>query len=434
VNGDCRLLVRGIPSGSVGCVITSPPYGDQKDYGSEGEMGAGSNEDFRRELKDLFAELHRVCREGAAFWLVVDSIKRKGRDLPLPWEAVSLAHDTGWDLQDSIVWDKGKNLPWSHIGHFRGVCEHVLLFSKGKLATFDIDGSRDLDHLSSYWVKYPERYHPAGKAPSDLWHFPIPVQGSWSSKAVRHLCPFPVGLVARMLTLTTIPGDIVLDPFAGSGSVLAVSSELDRHALGVELSRDYFDLYRESGAKHLVSAAQEELPNPTSAGRYSLGNLIPKLRANKVAKTLYAQLSRPDRLPQSVLDGIQAFIVEATIHSGKNPRTDVRVTAITSRAEHIERITSAARDVIRIAPLSKFGVEIDFRALELTRHNITTLLPTSAGKSWYEYSAGRFNIYRRAFDRDEANAFLHLLPTDRSSRIPPILSNLNLRVQPATAD
>lgn len=433
IRGDSRTVLKRLPKGSVSCVITSPPYGDQKDYGSPGEMGAGSLEQFRQELGEVFRDLFRVCKEGSAFWLVLDSIKRNGTDVPLPWEAAVLGREAGWSLQDSIVWDKGKNLPWSHSGHLRSVCEHILLFSKGKLAHFDLDSSRETDHLSSYWVKYPERYHPAGKAPSDLWHFPIPVQGSWSGKVVRHLCPFPVGLVGRMIALTTLPGDVVLDPFAGSGSVIAAAGHLGRHGIGIEFSREYFHAFGKEGARHLLQSAQEELRRSHIELGSSLSVLIPRLRANKLARTLFGQLSRPDRLPATVTKGIVAFVVKAGSTKGKNPQMVVNVTIVLRNTVGISKLKRAVVEVLSVPPLSKFGLQVTVTTVKLSSRSIKVVLEST--KKWYLYTSGRFNSYRSALDCGEAASYLlHPPPRSRKAKVPPILSNLALRVDPSRAD
>lgn len=432
LEGDCRSLLTSLPSASIDCVITSPPYGDQKDYGSPGEMGAGPATQFREELRGLLSELHRVCKEGAAFWLVLDSIKRNGADVPLPWEAASLATEVGWSLQDSVVWDKGKNLPWSHAGHLRGVCEHVLLFSKGKLRRFDIDGARESDHLSSYWVKYPERYHPAGKAPSDLWHFPIPVQGSWSGRSIRHLCPFPIGLVGRMLALTTAPGEVVLDPFAGSGSVIATASFLDRHGVGIELSRAYFNAFGKSGARDILDAAKHELRRNHGHGRNSLAVMIPQLRANKVAKTLFGQLSRSDRLQEEVTRQLLCFVVDARKTRGRNSHMVARISALLSSKKHIALVDREARALLAIPPLSKFGIEVSFQAAAISTQAVSETLKTSA--HWHEYTSGRFNEFSRRLSTAQATDYIISLRGPRASRVPPIVSNLALRVLPTQSD
>lgn len=426
VCGDSRSLVRTLPSNSVSCVITSPPYGDQKDYGTPGELGSSSHDVFAAELRELFGELHRACKEGAALWLVLDSIKRNGSDLPLPWEMASVAIATGWRLQDAVVWDKGKSLPWSHKGHFRSVAEHVLLLSKGPLKHFDLDAARESDHLSSYWVKYPERYHPAGKAPADIWHFPIPVQGSWSTGSVRHLCPFPMGLVGRMLALTTVVGDVVLDPFAGSGSVVVAAAYMRRRGIGIELSTDYFRAFKSVGAERLLTAAKRELRSASKSRRDSLSETIMHLRALKSARSLFGQLARHDRLGASARESILGFVVVsdiAKVNAGRN----VRIVAVLRRGADRASIVRIATQLLSREPLSKFGLTFSFSAGSATGNHVKTVLRTS--ELWYEYHAGRFNSYRARLSTPEILGAFAEIHDARRARTPTIFSNIGLRVE-----
>src|SRR5438876_897438 len=80
IEGDSRVILPFLPAETIQCTITSPPYGDQKDYGSPREIGSG-NADHKGYLEDLrvvFGELYRVTAPGGALWLVVDTLKRDG--------------------------------------------------------------------------------------------------------------------------------------------------------------------------------------------------------------------------------------------------------------------------------------------------------------------------------------------------------------------
>ncbi|CAN5552768.1 hypothetical protein BH10ACI1_BH10ACI1_28300 [soil metagenome] len=279
---DSRTALSKFPENSISCIITSPPYGDLKNYGSDNQIGFGQNweNEYLPDLELIFSESYKICKSGAAMWVVLDMIKEGGEMIPLPWEVITRARSAGWTFHDLVIWDKGKSLPWSGKGKFRGVCEYILLLGKGKLGKFNLDAVRDSENLSSYWVKYPERYHPDGKAPSDLWHFPIPNQGSWSKKQSRHYCPFPVGLVARMIAISTTPGDIVLDPFAGTGSVSTIADYLDRFGVGIEINSSFTKDFKDFGFDAIMEKAEIELPNKNTTNN-SLRETIIKLRMQK---------------------------------------------------------------------------------------------------------------------------------------------------------
>ena len=318
LNADARTALSNLPDASVACIITSPPYAGLKDYGSSDQIGYGQDREgeYFPDLQNILRELLRVAKPGAALWMVLDTLKESGKTVPLPWEVITRATEVGWTFHDLVVWDKGKSLPWSNHGRFRGVCEYILLLGKGKLANFNIDAARDADHLSPYWVKYPERYHPDGKAPSDLWHFPIPTQGSWSKGQIRHFCPFPVALIARMLSISTNVGDIVLDPFSGTGSVITVASYMKRCGIGTELNTAFVEDFDKIGYQALMNLANVELSQAGVHGN-SLRVIIIDLRMLKYAKTLFLEISRGDRLNGHARDYIGIFFLRSTEHTSR---------------------------------------------------------------------------------------------------------------------
>src|SRR2546430_13997058 len=130
VGAACRDLLRQLPAETVDCVITSPPYGKLKNYGATGQIGYGQKgeEEYLRDIGAVLHELNRACVEGAALWIVLDTIKRSGRTLLLPWEVIRRAEAEGWAFHDLVIWDKGRSLPWSHVGRFRGVFEYCIPF------------------------------------------------------------------------------------------------------------------------------------------------------------------------------------------------------------------------------------------------------------------------------------------------------------------
>lgn len=433
VQGDSRAVLSRIPAAAVDCTITSPPYGDQKNYGTPGEVGWGheNHDHYLTDLKSIFSEIYRVSRQGAAFWLVLDLIKRGGDSIPLPWQAISLAQDIGWSFQDLVIWDKGRSLPWTHPGRFRNVCEYVVLLSKGPLKHFDVDAARQQDDLSPYWIKYPERYHPAGKSPTDLWHYPIPIQGSWSTADVRHLCPFPVGLVARMITLTTAPGDVVLDPFAGSGVVAAVSDQLERRSVAVEFSPQYFEQIVSSGYAALKRRAAAELVNsPDGSGLAELNGL---LRMTKYPKTLFSQLTRPDRLGDEVRSWTAALIVNADTSLNCGQRRGVDVRLLLNSGAPATAIEEAVKKVVVVPPLSKFGLSVRPSVVPFDGWMEAGYFGQRE-EPWFRYNAGQVSQYREEISGEQVASQVANASFDRKTRVPPIFSHIRLSIAPGIDD
>lgn len=434
---DSRKFLTEIPDESVSCIITSPPYGELKDYGTSDQIGFGQNleGEYFPDLENIFSELHRVAKAGASMWIVLDMMREGGETIPLPWEVINRARNSGWVFQDLVIWDKGKSLPWSNRGRFRGVCEYILLLGKGKLTNFNLDAVRDSENLSSYWVKYPERYHPDGKAPSDLWHFPIPNQGSWSNKQSRHHCPFPVGLIARMIRISTKPGDVVLDPFSGTGSVPGVSSYLGRFGLGVEINQEFVHDFDEEGFNSIIERCTVDLPVEPKKG---IRNFIIDLRMQKYPKTLFSGLLRGDELNTKASDTIGAFLITSASRSRSSKNENlvsgdlgkIKLEILLKEGADFEAATNSVESRLKKAPLTLFGIQATVNIKKYTEWANEEFISSFKTKKWYVYRSGRFYNYQERIDRKKLLEVLlnELNKTGRS--MPTILSVLEVAIEP----
>lgn len=430
---DSREILRELPNSIVNCIVTSPPYGDLKDYGSKKQIGYGqsSNDEYFSDITRILAELYRITKKNGAMWIVLDNLKSSGQTIPLPWEIINRANEVGWKLQDIIVWDKGRSLPWSHNGRFRGVCEFILLFGKGSLNVFDLDAVRDSEHLSSYWVKYPERFHPDGKAPSDLWHFPTPVQGSWSNGRgpARHFCPFPIELVARMVTISTKQNDIVLDPFAGTGSVIATASYLNRYGFGFDVNKIFAKEYEKKGYKSYIEQAKEILPKK-KVNNHLLRKLIVKLRMLKFAKSLFSQLTRSDRLNCDARKYIVLFFVRVlnynnlnAIHLNTLELGNISIDILVSKSANIRELKSVINSILHKPPLSKFGIQVDIQIISANKWNNGNYLTMIGNGPFYLYIAGAFYKFAKTIYKKNIIDTI-IKEADSNNKIPSILSNI----------
>jgi DNA modification methylase len=290
--GDSRDLVgnlsdsfaqQAIADGFIDVTITSPPYADLKNYDGEEDpqIGFGDDyEDYLEQLRQVFKQVYQVTKDTGTLWVVVNTFKRKRRVTRLPFDIADTCEnlpnrthcedcetrlqpirDTGgfkceqcgreydplsesWRLEDIIVWDKERARPYSDEKSFRNVFEYILHFSKSDDQKFDFDSVRiaNTNEFEHWWVDWPERYHPRGKVPENIWQMVTPAQGKWGMD-YEHPAPFPPALVERIIRLTTDPGNIVLDPFGGTGSVPAQAALMDRYGLGFDVSDKYVNNY-----------------------------------------------------------------------------------------------------------------------------------------------------------------------------------------------
>jgi DNA modification methylase len=249
--GDSREITKLLKgyNGRVQSIITSPPYHNLLDYGGvSGQIGYNQKYDnYIEELADIFHKCFKLAHDNASLWLIVDTISKDKKIFPIPfdiWHALKTKYgkDT-WVLRDIIIWDKYKSIPWHNHGRFKNRFEYILFFSKGSNFKHKIDSLREAFDHKDWWLSYPERYNPGGSPPHNIWQIAIPLRG-WGNGTQNHLCPFPFALAERIITLSSDKGDLIVDPFAGSGTVLAMAYAMGRRAIGIDINREYKDKYQ----------------------------------------------------------------------------------------------------------------------------------------------------------------------------------------------
>ena len=354
-------------------IITSPPYLDMHDYGNTSLIGTRGQDvnDYLHQMTDLFQACFDISTNDATLWLVVGSVRRNGRLIALPDKLVTRAERAGWILRESVTWDKQKALPWTHHGELRDVTEQVLLLSKTHDFRFEAQVLRSPIPNSVWWRRYPERYSPDGRLETNLWSIPIPTQGSWTG--VRsHLCPFPEELTYRMLSLTTVAGDTVLDPLAGVGSVPAMAEAMGRVGYGLELTAEYtqrYDVSRRRACDFLASLNSDERMHEI------FHQTILELRLLKYAKVL------GQRLNQSTAEVSWVRVRK----SRRKPTRQFQIIAadfdvVINDSDLGETAHAAAYELIEQRPLSKFGVDA----------RISVSLEGDSSMRGYWYTSGFF--------------------------------------------
>lgn len=303
--GDSRQpTAHGIAEGSVDCIVTSPPYWNLKRYGDEvdGEIGHGQQlGDYMADMRQIFTECHRVGTEDAVMWVIVDTMRYPTRSereyevLPLPTDLAEVAQRTGWRFQDTVIWRKNKTLPFSGTGKLRNLIEYVLLFTKTRNFKHRPHRLAERHQPDAEWLAgWPERYHPLGRNPSNIWDISIPTQGMWAHTERLHFCPLPGELVRRCIELTTDPGDTVFDPFAGIGTVPAQAEALGRVGLGIELNPAFIEIFKTKTRPEMLASweAGSRRRQLSKSDQAAEAALVLRLRALKAGKELSKYLER----------------------------------------------------------------------------------------------------------------------------------------------
>lgn len=247
IQGDARKILTKFPSGVFQTCITSPPYWSLRNYGIDGQIGLEmSLDDFIQCLVDVFEEVRRTLRDDGTFWLNIgDSYTSGGRTwrapdkknpiramnvrpptpdglkpkelIGVPWRLAFALQSAGWYLRAETIWYKPNCQPESVKDRPTRSHEHLFLFSKTEDYYYDNQAERG----------------PNGRNLRTVWDInTVPYKEA-------HFATFPESLVRPCVRLSTRPGDLVLDPFIGSGTTGLVALKMDRRFVGLELNPVY---------------------------------------------------------------------------------------------------------------------------------------------------------------------------------------------------
>lgn len=232
-----------LPAGCAHLMVTSPPYNAGKEYDQDLTL-----DEYRALLRRVFAETYRILVSGGRACINVANLGRKPY-LPLHAFIIQDMLDIGFYMRGEVIWDKGSSASsstawgsWRSAANpvLRDVHEYVLVFSKESFSR-DADGRRSTITRDDFleWTK-------------SVWSFPAA-----SARQVGHPAPFPEELPRRLIELYTFRGDVVLDPFCGSGTTCLAAARLGRHFVGYEVEPKYVRL-----AEARLAAQDEKPPTP----------------------------------------------------------------------------------------------------------------------------------------------------------------------------
>lgn len=355
---DARNIASISSHPIVDVTITSPPYYDMKDYGYPEQIGFGQKyEDYLEDLERVFSGVFALTKDSGSLWVIIDTLRKDGVVIPLPFDFANRISKCGWKLKEIIIWEKDKTVPWIHQGQMRNMFEYILVFSKGEKYNFFIDRLRQWTGLKKWWVKYPERYNPKGKAPEALWRFPIPIQGSWGQDYVRHFCPLPEELIAQIIQLTTDEDDVVLDPFAGSGAVLSQAHYMKRKYIGAELNKEYINMFNEYLAKTGGGGRKKYSQSKVIFGDQNrFAKAIVDLRALKYARILFKKIG--GALNRNI---VRIYVADPIFIQKNISIAQVEYSLILTNKNALRNIKEKIDSVVIKPPLSKFGITPSFK-------------------------------------------------------------------------
>ena len=288
--GDCKETLKQFPRGSAQMCVTSPPYYGLRDYGGETDQIGQEDtpEQFVDNLVSVFREVRDVLKDDGTLWVNIgdsyynyrpgtgglpkQTVSKTSQDLPtqcnrrankldglkekdligIPWMLAFALRADGWNLRQDIIWHKPNPMPESVKDRCTKSHEYIFLLSKQRKYYYDNEAIKE--PVKQDWGKRDRttgKYHNPGtglqphsgltksyerKNKRDVWSVTNkPYKGA-------HFACFPPDLIEPCILAGSKKGDIILDPFMGSGTTASVALTHDRHYYGCELHEDYGSL------------------------------------------------------------------------------------------------------------------------------------------------------------------------------------------------
>jgi len=267
IQGDCRNVLRDMPDESVHLAITSPPYNVGLDY--DGHNDHMSYAEYLAWLLPVWRELHRVLVDGGRFALNIAPTSIKDFK-PIHYDLAAQLRSLGFIMRTEILWYKQtmrRRTAWGswkspRNPHIIPSWEYVLVFSKG---SWTLEGDKKLaDIAGEEFIKFSDGFWPIGPETKGRQPFLKSLyptrrgRNTVQAKRDGHPAPFPEELIYRLIKFYTYRGNVVLDPFGGTGTVAVVARKTGRHFVHIDLSKKYCQIAAQRLAP--IRSGLEQLP------------------------------------------------------------------------------------------------------------------------------------------------------------------------------
>jgi len=266
--GDAIEVARRLPENCADTIVTSPPYYQQRDYGSKLQIGQEvSPAAYVERLAELFSELKRVVKPEGSAWVVIGDKYVGGELLGMPWRVCLALKDTGWVLRSDCIWHKPNAMPSSVKTRPTTDHEYIFFFSNSKKKYYyDADAIREPHVTFSDKSKmkggrghfgkrggtpeagknggdnnlhdgrWDQAFHPKGRNKRTVWSI------SLSKFRQAHFAVYPESLVSTCVNASCPPEGVVLDPFSGAGTTALVAKKTGRKFIAIDCVPDYIEI------------------------------------------------------------------------------------------------------------------------------------------------------------------------------------------------
>ena len=246
INGDSRKM-NLIPDESVHLIVTSPPYWQLKDYGTENQIGFHDNyENYINNLNLVWKECYRIMHKGCRLCINIgDQFARsvyygRYKVIPIRTEIIKFCESIGMDYMGAIIWQKQTTMnttgggavmgsfPYPRNGILKMDYEFILIFKKPGNAPKPTPEQKASSVMSKEeWNTYF----------SSHWNF-------GGARQDGHIAVFPEELPSRLIKMFSFTNETIFDPFLGSGTTALAARNLNRNSIGYEINPDFIDFYK----------------------------------------------------------------------------------------------------------------------------------------------------------------------------------------------
>lgn len=254
-NEDCLVTLKNIPDNTIDLTVTSPPYDDLRTYDNHISGLKTEFNGYSFDFENIAKELYRTTKKGGVVVWVVGDGTEKGSETGTSFRQALYFKEIGFNIHDTMIYMKN-NFSNPSSNRYHQIFEYMFVFSKGKPKTFNsikdrknvyggqvgswgkntsrqVDGTM-VERKKKIIEEYGQRYN--------VWTFKTSKNGQEDEIAYQHPAIFPIQLVKDHIISWSKPGDLIFDPFMGSGTTAKAALQTERDYLGSEISEEYYKI------------------------------------------------------------------------------------------------------------------------------------------------------------------------------------------------
>lgn len=237
--------MKMIDNNSSDLVVTSPPYWDLKDYYKENQIGQESYEIYSDRMYSVWKQCYDKLKYNGTIWININIRTRKGDTILLPKLFVEQCKKIGFIYRGILIWHKSSGIPTSS-KNLSDHHEYVLIFTKSKDSKINVDIFNDYSDYKNDSISHKLFWNINRKAGS-------------VGKNTIHPAIFPTELINRIICVSTVSGDMVIDPFLGSGTTMIASLNNHRSCIGYEYYEGFKSLMASRFKTEIINFNQDKI-------------------------------------------------------------------------------------------------------------------------------------------------------------------------------